>query len=462
MTVAVSATPSPRRPSRRATPTWARIWSATVLLHGAGVLVAIWVARLVRAVPDSAEVETALRLGYYAAMLVVAIADALLVDELAFKGAFRRSAIEGRGAGAGRGKAPVRDEDVAALAASLQRGSAAFPFVVLLGFALTYQLFNWVNRDFDVYYRRVGKHVSALRGDDEAGLPRRLQAIAELSIRREPEILPVLFGQLMRGGDEAAWAAWAIGRHGDLKRRQRLIPPLVSLARGDDAALRTEALVALGRLQHRPIAPLIAGELQAALDRREPLDARLIYGLGTTQVMSSIPVLEAILTRGSVEEQRLAAWAIAQHRDQRGGERLAEVLHQRLPSAELPLRCALVHSLGILAHEASNVPLMRAYDGAPGAERHELCGLSEVFLRPDRLDDRIDLFVPRETYAMKTLQTMAQIRATAPEVRAAVEPWLAAVKDDPEATEATRAGAKALLEGIVAGRDDSTAPRTAP
>jgi HEAT repeat protein len=408
------------------------------------------VARLIRAVPESAGLEMGLRIAYFGTMVAVAAVEALLVDELFMNGAFRLAVLKGKSARFAR-----RDEDARSMAATMQRTTATFPVVLLACGVLTYLLFNLVNNDFDVYYRRVGKYVSALRGDDPESTQRRLDAIAALSIRREPEILPVLRQQLERGGEVGAWAAWAIGRHYDLPRRRPLQAPLVAASRGTDPMIRREALVALGRLQHRPMARRIQDEIQAQLDANEVIDTRLLYGLGAIQHMSSVPLLERVLHSGDEEAQRMAAWALAQHRDQRGGRAVVQIIEDRLPTASPLVRCAITHSLGILADESSNLALMRAYDETSQELRYTVCPTITVLMRPDREDDRIDLLMPQETFVMKVLKSMGQMRATTAEIRGQVEPWLEAVIADSETSPATREAAENLLSGVQQGRDDS-------
>lgn len=443
--------PAPGYPIRRRgrTPAWAKLWSLVIVTNMAGFLVAIWVARLVRGVPESATTETLLRFGYFAAMLVIAFFDALLVDELLFKGAFRRTHLQGRSARHAR-----KDEAVEEVAVSMHRSTTSFPILLLASAGLTYLLFNTVNHDFDVYYRRVGKHISAMH---QAHDPRQIEAIQALSIRRDPEILPALRWRLQQGGVPAAWAAWALGRFGDLPSRKPLYVPLVAAARGEDPAIRREALVSLGRLQNRSMAPEIQAEIEAQLAADQPIDLRLMYGLGAVQVLSSVPLLEKILHQGEEPEQRLAAWALAQHRDQRGARpTVVELLEHRLPTATMPVRCAIVHSLGIVADERSNIALMRAYDETPADERATECARLQLSLRPDgALDDRVDLFMPQERFAMKVIRVMSQIRATTPSIRAEVEPWLQQVRDDAQTLPAPREAARALLVGIEEGRDDS-------
>ena len=436
-------------PRRRRSPLWAKLWAVVITANLGGFLVAIWTARIIRHGEPSPPVEQGLLAAYYGAMLLVAVLEAFLVDEVVFRGAFRKTHLQGRTPRFAR-----RDEDVEELATTLQRSTVSFPFTVLLCLGLTYVVFNLVNRDFDTYYRRVGKYASVLRTADEAHRAARLDAIAELSIRREPEVIPLLVRQLDRPGPEAAWAAWALGRFGDLPRPSQLFPPLVAASRRDDPALHREAVIALGRLQHRAVAPALQALVRADLDAGRPVDLRLLYGLGAVQVTSSIPVLTDVLHRGDEHAQRMASWALAQHRDQRGGRAVVEILHDRIFSATFPVRCAIVQALGILSDESSNLVLMKAYDTAAPAERVAMCEHEAVAMRPDGKADRIVLLMPRDIYGFKTIQSMAQMRATTPTVRRAVEPWLEARQADPTATAAIQEAARRLLAGIRQGRDD--------
>ena len=98
----------------------------------------------IRAVPESAGVESALRFAYYAMMLVVAVVEALWLDELLFKGAFRITHLRGKSADVAR-----KQGDFQTLAASVQRSSFTFPSSVLVCAIFTYIAFNVVNHDFD-------------------------------------------------------------------------------------------------------------------------------------------------------------------------------------------------------------------------------------------------------------------------------------------------------------------------
>lgn len=434
----------------------AKLASLTLLANMAGFVVAVFVARTVRAGHVAPDREGLWLAVYYGAMFVVALFDAFLVDELLLGGAFRRTYLQGKDT-----RQLERSGDDEALAQSFKGSSFGFPLVVVLSGAVTYLLFNLVNGDFDTYHRTIGTHLSGLRSDDP---DRQRAAVAELSIRRAPAVLPALTATLQAEGPAAPWAAWALGRFDDLPTLRPVITPLVGAARSGDPAVRREALVALGRLQHRPIAPYIHQEIRAQLDAGETVDPRLLYALGSIQVLDSLPLLEELLHGADPQTQRLAAWALAQHRDQRakdrggvGGRDAATLLQRRLPSASLDVKCAIVHGLGILGDERSNVPLVQAYDAATPDALVHVCPRVTMALRPDGADDTLELLRPERKFGMKIILAMGQMRATSPDVRAAVEPWLVALSKDTSAPYEVMEGSASLLEGIRGQRNDAEA-----
>src|SRR5690606_19661364 len=119
--------PTAQVPVRRRTPTWVKLWSIAILADLAGIVVAVAVAKVVRSIPASETTESSLRFGYYGALLFVAFADALLVDELVFKGAFRRTHLQGHDAR----HLDRAGADVSELAVSLQRSTFTFPTMVV-------------------------------------------------------------------------------------------------------------------------------------------------------------------------------------------------------------------------------------------------------------------------------------------------------------------------------------------
>lgn len=454
-----SSMPKGYGPRKRRIPAVVHLSTATVIANMAGLLGAVYISMRIRAVTETAGEESMLLAVYYGAMLVVAVVDALLLDELFFKGAFRRSHLQGKD-----GSEIQRSEaDIEGAAASLQRSSVSFPVLLLLCGGLTYLLFNFANNNFDAYHSRLGRHISALRGTDEAGEARRLAAIAELSIRRDPEVIPALTAQLKRKGEVRIWGAWALGRFTDVhpKRRRPLIDPLTTAMTSPDVRFRREAIIALSRLQWRPVHKALAEEIRHDLDTGKALDPRLLYATGYVQKLELVPLLADVLNNkgGSLSEQsqRLAAWSMFQHIDQRGGREVVPLLEQRLPSAPFLVRCAIVHALGYTGVEQSNLALVHAYDQTSPEQRAQTCEALSFYLRPDGSDERVDLLLPGETFGMKILQAMGQIRATSPEVREKVEPWLETViKNSTDDLEKARA--QSLLDGIRLGRDDRKAP----
>lgn len=444
-------------PGRRRIPIAYKLGVGVIIANLAGLIAAVWCAREIRAVPATASLETWWFVLYYGALCLVAVVEALWIDEVVFHGAFRMTHLQG--------KDPNRlnlKDDEATVAATMQRTSMTFPAVLILAGGVTYLLFNLVNHDFNTYYRRVGKYVSALRGDAPEAAPERHQAMIALSIRRDAEIAPTLLRQLGRGGDMGTWAAWALGRFADARSdRKAITAALWAATQEPDAAVRLEALIALARLQHRSVAGALQAELRKQLDAGA-LDRRLVYGTGFIQVPSSVPLLADVLQRGDIPAQKIAAWAIAQHRDQREvATDLHGLLEARLPSAPFQTRCAIVFALGIIGAERSNLALVHAYDTATPEERLTPCPIETLFLSPDGAQDPFDFLVPPDTYGMQILNVMAQMRATSPEIRGKVEPWLetviAANKGDEKSLVASRA--QSLLDGIRAARDD-TKPKT--
>lgn len=431
------------------------LWGLVVVANLAGILVAVFASNLIRSVPDQASTETTWRVVYYAAMFVVATVDAFWLDEIVFKGAFRRTQIMGRGKGVSSRKA-ASDEEVADVAATFQKTTVTFPMLLIVSGVVTYLLFNAFNQNFDRYWRDVGQHVAVLRTTDDASLEARKDAIDKISFRRDPVVLPLLVDLLEREDETAVWAAWALGRHYEDPQAGQLIRPLVDASRSDDPELRREALVALARIQHRGIAQPLQAELQAELDDPEKdVDLRLIWGLGYIQHLSSIEILERALYHQDTEVTRVAAWALAQHRDLREGRQVVEILEKRLPAASVELRCAITLALGIMADEHSNLALMDALDAVPMEQQQTVCETTDIHVSPDgESTDTHILFKPRDLYAIITLRSMGSMRATDPAVRRKVEPWLRAISRNDNHSLATRQSADSLLAGIENVRDD--------
>jgi hypothetical protein len=422
------------------------LWLAVVSANLIGLFAAFYVSSTLRAGGGDPDV---LFIFYYGMMLVAGIADAMWLDELLFKGAFRRS-LQGK-----TGRFAGNKDDVDDMAASLRGGSVSFPVVVIVCAGLTYGLFNLVNRGFDNWWKDVGEHAHVLRNNASTTAEQQ-QAILQLSQRIRPEVLPILEEALLDGDPEVeAWAAWAIGRHkqNEIMNINR-VPALVERVRNGAPVVRHEALIALARLQHQAIADEAQAELAAELDGAEAIDVRLIWGLGYLQVGDSLPILDRCLYHPDETIQRLAAWALSQHRDSGRGREAADLLEQRLPAAPIATKCAIVHSLGVLADERSNLALMHAYDALTAEQREVVCERVTVYACPDGENDQEDLLLPTERFGMKTMQALGAMRATTPHIRAEVEPWLEAVIAAPETAVITRESAQSLLDGIRTQRDD--------
>lgn len=423
------------------------LWLAVVSANLIGLFAAVYVSSYLRAGvgdPDT------LFVFYYGALALAGVVDALWLDEMLFKGSFRRSVLGLAGSKQRKG------DDVEVLAAEVQRGRVSFPVVVLVCCGLTYVLFNVVNRGFNSWWEDIGEHAHTLRSKDSATAAQQ-QAIVTLSSRIQPEVLDILEAELHDGDPEVeAYAAWAVGRHrkNEVMNINR-VPALVERVRNGAPQVQREAMIALGRLQHQAIADELADALAAELDAGETVDIRLVWALGYAQHPDSLAVLDKALYHPDQTVQRVAAWALSQQRDSGKGRASADLLEQRLPAAPLATKCAIVHALGVLGDERSNLALMHAYESLSAEEREILCEPISMVASPDGEHDVDDLQQPRERYGMKTIQALGAMRATAPEIRAQIEPWLEAVIARSDTADLTRETARSLLAGIRSQRDDS-------
>jgi hypothetical protein len=458
--VSESGPPSLQITSSRRAPAWAKLFTLAIVANLLGLLAASAMAKFVGSVPATDQAEQGWRAAYWVGIAIAAIFDALLLDELWFKGAFRRAHLTGKVPGFAR-----TDDDVEGVAISMQRSTVSFPMLVLVaGFATSLVYEYVINRGFESYYRDVGQDIGKLkRGTPE----QQIAAVQNLSVRRRPEVVPALRWALANAPEAAPHAAWALGRHRDLQveLRKQPIAALLEVSQSPDPALRREAVIALGRLQQRSVHPQLQGFLAADLESGS-IDRRLLYALGSVQHISSKDVLASVLDRGDPESQRLAAWALAQHRDLKGGKDLVGILEARLPTADVGLRCAIVHALGIFAHERSNLALVRAYDDSAPEELAYVCPRSSIVMNPPTQggstpqhgNDLEEVLMPEDALALRILAAMGQMRATSPDVRAVVEPWLETREVDADATAFVREHAGVLLTGIREARDDSKRP----
>ena len=444
MTPSMAAAAPPRYGRNQNRRTGMILWLGVVSANLIGLFAAVYVSSYLRAGAGNPDVLFPF---YYGAMFVAGVADALWIDHALFKGAFRK-VIQGR-VGAGK------NADVEDVAAGLTTSSMQFPIVVLVCCGISYLMFNVVNHRFDRWWKDIGEHIHTVRSP-ESSTEAQQKAIIALSTRPNPDVLDVLEAELLDGDPEVeGYAAWAMGRH---KKHEAMnmnrIPPLMERVRNGEPKARHEALLALARLQHQAIADEMQAELATALDGGGELDLRLVWGLGYLQHADSLPMLDKALYHPDEKVQRLAAWAISQHRDSGKGREAADLLEQRLPAAALPTKCAIVQSLGVLSDERSNLALMHAYDAATPDERQFLCRRLSVSASPDGERDHEDLLAPSDRYAMKILQTMGALRATSPEIRAQIEPWIESVMSRTDTNPIIREAAQSLLDGIRSQRND--------
>ncbi|MFV8756312.1 HEAT repeat domain-containing protein [Nannocystaceae bacterium ST9] len=431
------------------------LWLGVVAANLFGLFAAVWIAGALRL--GAGNPNTLLPI-YYVLMLVAGLADGLWLDEVLFKGGFRRSVLQGMG-GQLRTKASAKvdDKDIEDVAATLQRPTLGFPVVVVVCSLLTYGMFNLANHGFDRWWRDIGKQAQIVRHG--ASVEARIEAIRSLSLRNRPEVLDIFEAALTDPEPRvAAWAAWGLGRQRqNSTMNANRIAPLYDQVRKGPPEVRHEALIALARLQHQPIADEVAEELRLALEGSEPVDVRLVWALGYVQHPDTLPVLDQALYHADPRVRRIAAWALAQQRDSGKGREAADLLEQRLPAAPFETKCAIVHALGVLTDERSNLALIHAYQGMSESERETLCTSESIYAAPDFEDDREDILMPQDTYAMKTLHAMGGMRATTAQIRAEVEPWLETLIADEQTTHVFRESAQSLLAGIRDQRNDRAA-----
>jgi HEAT repeat protein len=423
-----------------------KLWLVAVSANLIGLFAAVYVSSYLRA---GAGDPDKLFLFYYGAMLLAGIVDALWLDELLFKGGFRRT-IQGK-----TGRFVGKNTDVEEVAASMQRSNLSFPVTVVLCTLVTYGLFNLVNKGFTGWWEDIGQYAHVLE-DPDASVDDQREAILKLSVRNRPEVLGILEKQLSDPEPAVqAEAAWAIGRQKDNPTmNMNRVPALYERATKGEPQVQREALIALARLQHQAIADEVRDALAAELDSGEAVDIRLIWGLGYLQDSASLEILDRALYHPDLEIQRIAAWALSQHRDSGAGREAADLLEQRLPAAPLATKCAIVHSLGVLADERSNLALIHAYDALSPDEREVVCERISVYVAPDGENDREDLLMPQERFGMKTIQAMGAMRATTPQIREVVEPWIEGVIAAEETSPLVREASGSLLSGIREQRND--------
>lgn len=424
---------------------------AALMTHVMALVIGYAIAMWVRAERLDPSVEPFLLAGFYLLLALCAVLDALWADEVMFAGSFRITALQGKSV-----ESLHADSDLEDMVATTRRPSVTFPLSLIVAGLLNYSLLNFATRDFLGFYDSTGQHVRTLKGAASDEAPQRLVAVRALALNTRPASVRALVRATEHSdADTARWAAWALGRHASMPYAGKLIEPLARALDRDDPAVRREAVLALARVQHRSIRTQLIQSLVGDLEGPKPADVRLVWGLGYLQHLDGLEVLTRALDEGDEGGVGpMAAWAMAQLRDQREGRSVVPVLEQRLLTAPFETACAVVHALSVLGDERSNMVLMRSFDARPPTFRAQTCPAIRIFTGPDHhADERI--LVRPESFAMKTLQALGRVRATSPEMRALVEPWLETVLEETSDNSlATRQAAANLLEGIRSSRND--------
>lgn len=424
---------------------------AALMTHVMALVIGYGISMWVRAERVDPSLEPFCLAAFYLLLALCAVLDALWMDEVLFDGSFRVTALQGKSVEALNANASLDD-----MIATTRRPSVTFPVSLIIAGALNYGFLNFATRDFLGYYDSIGQHVRTLKSVDPAESTMRVSAVRSLSLNTRPASVRMLIRATEHeDASTASWAAWALGRHASMPYAGKLIEPLARALDRDDGDIRREAVLSLARIQHRPIRTQLIQLLSGDLEGPEAPDVRLVWGLGYLQHLDGLEVLTRALDAGDKGGiGPMAAWAMAQLRDQRDGRSVVPILEQRLLRAPFETACATVHALSVLGDERSNMILMRAFDALPPETRALTCPMIRISTSPDLAEDERILVRP-ETYAMKTLQALGRVRATSPEMRALVEPWLETVLNDaPDNSLATRQAAANLLEGIRTTRDD--------
>lgn len=439
----------PRGVGKNRKSTHQRLWIAMLLVNVLGLFASVFIAQRLRSLSMEPTYEFFLYGLYYAWMAAAALVDALWADEIFFRGAFRKTHLSGLTAKVAQNRGDVED-----MLATSRPMHFIFPVLFILGFALSYLLFNLITRDLSGDYDRVGRHARVIRGTSLDQREQRLAAIDALSMVQRPQVQIFLARQLEHDDEEsAAFAAWAMGRIRDDNMRRMLSDELMKAARSKRPKVAREAALALARMQHRPVARLIENALRDSIDDPE-LDLRLIWAMAFLQRPSAVDLLQKAIFRPDIKSQRIAAFALAQQKQKDSVQRSLAILSERIPSASIQTRCAIVHALGILGHEGGNLAILEAWRGASPEERQSYCRPEELRLRPDGQGDDIHkLFVTPikhtvESFEVLALFSLGAIRATQASVRAEIEPWLESLIQNPDTVERSRQGASSLLKGI--------------
>lgn len=440
----------PNRGARRKNTTH-RLWLAMLVSNVLALFAAVLISKRVRSFSLPVNQEPVWMAVGYALMLVAAVITAFWADEVFFRGSFRKAHLSGKGLAHAE-----KSGDAEAISAALRPMHLIFPVLVLAGLALSYVAANAVSRGFFSNYDRIGAPALTVRRTEPAQAQARKDAVEALSMVQRPKVQLFLSRQLHHPDEEtAAYAAWALGRLRNKNLRRMFSESLMRAAKSKKPMLAKEAQIALARMQHRAVAPLIEQRLeQGLLHLGDKLDPRLVWALGFTQQGSSIPLLAKALYHRDAQIRRVAAWALGQQKGPKNAERSLKVLQERLVSAPLPTRCAVVHAMGILGHERANLDIVRAWRDSSPEERGRYCEPESVRLRPDAggQDHHKLLLTPMrntvETFEVMTLFSMGAIRATQEEIRKPVLGMLEEILADPQAKPRSQDAARSLQSGI--------------
>ncbi|MDY0004902.1 MAG: HEAT repeat domain-containing protein [Polyangia bacterium] len=434
---------------RRAT--WILLLSV-VALNVASQAYAVPMTSYIRERSTSVGTDMALRFAYFALMLLTAFVEALLFDELVYRGGWRKRFFGGQRGGAfkrrlreetpsatespasppGAGNDPEEDaalEEAIAqrrggLRALVAENSVPFflAFFVLLG--ANYLLFNVVNGWFDLYYSRTGHLMTQLRSNDPK---EREQAILGLAAHRGEQIERRLLDRLEAGSDgERRWAAWAIG----YRRRIRL--PLASQGTLDRAevaliallqrgtpAQKSTAAVALARMvegRGESIGAQVVPALRAHLEAEQAageLTMETVVAMGILRERAAVPLLAPMLRHANKDRALAASWAIGrmQHPSALGPLLAALAASGAEPAPSPEVRCGIVESLGQLGDAARVSKALMDEFNRKGSDFK--CETRALVLRPDgrgrRLHDKIHVVSTVELYRIKLLRSLGRV-----------------------------------------------------
>ncbi len=446
MTVRMTAAPPrPGTAARTRSRSALLLWGLVVVGNLVGLMGSYTIALRIRGGGVAPTSHESWLLVYWALVAVAAVVDGLWIDELAMGGAFRKAMR--KGLGRANEKVDPDQADLDAVAA-LRHPERSFPIILMLCGVATHFLFAAVNHGFISWYRDIGEHIATLQRDDPGLEDKRRAAVIALSRKQTVEATQALIDVIKRRDDAALWAAWALGRRNDDAHARHYIAPLASLLDSDDKALRREALVALGRLQHRPIAEEITAEIERSKKEDATLDIRLVWVLGYLQVVDTLPTLKTLVYDVDPQVSAVAAWAVAQLGEQRGGRVAVDLLHERLSTAPAALRCTIVHSLGVLRDERSNLEIIRAYERSTPEERSTPCEKLSIDARPDGAGEEYDL-IRAESLGLKTIKSLANMAPSDPSIRAEVIAWIAETEADPTTARVLVEPLASLREGLI-------------